>query len=191
MGERRSTSDTFELLNEYSLIFSITRDNSIYFPDQKDSIELVFTHPTDDQPSQINYGPGFFESYQALGDMQYIHGLNMKQNSSIQQLTDAAVVACRSMGGNLDSFELGNEINMEAPKYRPANYTLQSYVNEWNYKTAAIKAAYKKACPGAFPGFMAPSFVILDIIKSNWTAEALFQLGYDPKNLTKDLSFHK
>lgn len=115
----------------------------------------------------------------------------MKQNSSIQQLTDAAVVACRSMGTNLDSFELGNEINMEAPKYRPANYTLQSYVNEWNYKTAAIKAAVEKACPGASLGFMSPSFVILDIIKSNWTAEALFKLGYDPKNLTKDLSFHK
>ncbi|GLI73358.1 hypothetical protein PoHVEF18_001575 [Penicillium ochrochloron] len=167
-----------------------SQDNSIYVPDQKDGIELVFTNPTDDQPSQINYGPAFFESYQAFGDMNYIHGLNMKQNSSIQQLTDAAVVACRSMGTNLDSFELGNEINMEAPKYRPANYTLQSYVNEWNYKTAAIKAAVEKACPGASLGFMSPSFVILDIIKSNWTAEALFKLGYDPKNLTKDLSFH-
>ncbi|KAJ5370389.1 uncharacterized protein N7496_006481 [Penicillium cataractarum] len=167
-----------------------SQDNSIYYPDQNDSIELVFTNPTDDQPSQINYGPGFFESYQALGDMQYIHGLNMKQNSSIQQLTNAAVEACRSMGTNLDSFELGNEINMEAPEYRPANYTLQSYSNEWNYKTAAIKTAYEKACPGAFPGFMAPSFVFSDIVKNNWTAEELFQLGYDSKNLTKDLSFH-
>lgn len=178
-------------MKENSLILSNLRDNAIYFPDQTDSIDLVFTHPTDDQPSQINYGPGFFESYHALGNMKYIHGLNMKQNSSTQQLTDEAVEACRTMGANLDSYELGNEINMEAPNYRPANYTLQSYVNEWNYKTAAIKAAVEKACPGAFPGFMSPSFVILDIVKSNWTAEAMFQLGYDPKNLTKDLSFHK
>lgn len=123
--------------------------------------------------------------------MNYIHGLNMKQNSTIQQLTDAAVVACRSLGTNLDSFELGNEINMEAPKYRPANYTIQSYVDEWNYKTTAIKTAVEKACPGFFPGFMSPSFVILDLVKNNWTAEELFKLGYDPKNLTKDLSFHK
>lgn len=115
----------------------------------------------------------------------------MKQNSTIQQLTDAAVVACRSLGTNLDSFELGNEINMEAPKYRPANYTIQSYVDEWNYKTTAIKTAVEKACPGFFPGFMSPSFVILDLVKNNWTAEELFKLGYDPKNLTKDLSFHK
>lgn len=167
------------------------RDNAIYYPDQKDSIELIFTHPTDDQPSQINYGPAFFESYEALGDMKYIHGLNMKQNSSIQQLTDAAVEACRSMGTKLDSYELGNEINMEAPEYRPANYTLQSYADEWNYKTAAIKAAVEEACHSAFPGFMAPSFVIMDLVKNNWTAEDLFQLGYDPKNLTKELSFHK
>lgn len=123
--------------------------------------------------------------------MNYIHGLNMKQNSSIQQLTDAAVIACRSLGASLDSFELGNEINMEASKYRPANYTLQSYVDEWNYKTAAIEAAVEKGCPGTVLGFMSPSFVILDIIKSSWNAEALFQLGYDPKNLTKDLSYHK
>ncbi|KAF3384630.1 Beta-glucuronidase [Penicillium rolfsii] len=167
-----------------------SQDNSIYVPDQKDAIELIFTNPTDDQPSQINYSPAFFESYGAFGNMNYIHGLNMKQNSSLQQLTDAAVIACRSMGANLDSFELGNEINMEAPKYRPANYTLQSYVDEWNYKTTAIKATVEKACPGPFPGFMSPSFVILDIIKSTWNAEAVFQLGFDPKNLTKDLSYH-
>ena len=82
----------------------------------------------------------------------------------------------------LDYFGLGNEINMEAPKYRPANYTFQSYVNGWNYKTEAIQAAVEKVCLGAVLGFMSPSFLILDIIKSNWSAEALFQLGYDPKN---------
>lgn len=123
--------------------------------------------------------------------MKFIHGLNMKQNNSIQQLKDAALEACRSLGNNLDSFELGNEINFEAPKYRPANYTLSSYANEWNYKSEAIKAAFEEACPGAFPGFMAPSFVIMSLVKNNWTVEELFELGFDTKNLTKEISLHK
>lgn len=94
------------------------------------------------------------------------------------------------MSTNLDAFEQGNEINTEAPNYRPVNYTLQSYANEWNYKTAAIKTAYEKLCPGAFPGLMSPILVILDRLKNNYTAEALFQLGFSLKNLAEDLSFY-
>jgi hypothetical protein len=69
---------------------------------------------------------------------------------------------------------------------------MDDYVHEWNYKSAAVVAAVQKACPGKFPGFMAPSFVLLDFITPNgWTADGLYQLGYDRNNLTKILSFHK
>lgn len=115
----------------------------------------------------------------------------MNQNYSIKQLEDAAVEACTSMGPQLDLFELGNEWNFAPGEYRPANYSLLDYVHEWNHKTAVIKSAVEKACPGPFPGFMAPSFALLDFIPDGWTAEDLFGSGYDPKNLTRELSFHK
>lgn len=65
------------------------------------------------------------------------------------------------------------------------------YVHEWNHKSAAVTAAVQNACPGPFAGFMAPSFVLLNFIENQWSAEELFNLGYDPHNLTKELSFHK
>ena len=49
-------------------------------------------------------------------------------------------------------------------KYRAANYSLLDYVEEWNSKSAIVKSAVQKACPGSFPEFMAPSFALLDFM---------------------------
>lgn len=115
----------------------------------------------------------------------------MNQNHSTRELQDAAVEACTSIGPQLELFELGNEWNFAPGKYRPANYSMLDYVHEWNNKSAAIEAAVQRSCPGLFPGFMAPSFVLLSFIDNTWSAEELFRLGYDPKDLTRELSFHK
>lgn len=121
-----------------------------------------------------------------------MHGLNQNQNRSIRQLQDAAVEACTAIGPQLHLFELGNEWNFASDGYRSANYSMLDYVHEWNHKSSVIKEAVQKACPGSFPGFMAPSFILMDFIKGNgWSAEGLYSLGYDEKNLTKELSFHK
>jgi hypothetical protein len=114
----------------------------------------------------------------------------MNQNVSLHQLQLAAVEACTSIGPQLDIYELGNEWNLSGDEYRPANYSLLDYVNEWNQKSAFVKAAVQKACPGPFPGFMAPSFVFVDGM-TTWTAEELYSLDYDPHDLTKEISFHK
>jgi hypothetical protein len=179
------------LFHEYLAQYH-NRDHATYFPDQKDSIDLIYENPTDDQPIQINYGPSYFESYHTLSDVKYLHGLNMNYNSSDQQLKDSATEACASIGPSLHLFELGNEWNFAPGTYRAANYSLLDYVDEWNMKSEIVKKAVQKACPGFFPGFMAPSFVLIDkIVTTTWTAEELFKLGYDNKNLTKELSFHK
>ncbi|KAJ5653850.1 hypothetical protein N7490_000853 [Penicillium lividum] len=168
-----------------------TQDKSNYFPDQEEGIKLIFQKATDDQPYQINYGPAFFESYHTLGNINFFHGLNMNQNSSMEQLAEAAVVACQSIGPQLELFELGNEWNYAAKNYRPGNYSELDYTQEWNRKSAFVHVAVKKACPGLSPGFMAPSFVLLDDTDSSgWTAEELYNLGYDPNDLTRELSFH-
>ncbi|KAJ5770386.1 uncharacterized protein N7511_002437 [Penicillium nucicola] len=167
-----------------------SQDNSYYDPDQEENIKLIFAHPTDDQPETVFYGPTFFESYHTLGNINFFHGLNMKQNNSIQELQEAAVEACTSIGPQLKLFELGNEWNYEASIYRGANYSMPEYVDEWNSKSTAIKAAVQKACPGSFPGFMAPSFLVFSLFENGWSAEEVFNLGFDPYSLTKELSFH-
>ena len=168
------------------------RDHSNYIPDQEEAVELIFEHPTDDQPNQIKYGTAYFESYHALGKSHFSHGLNMNQNHTMQQLAAAAVEACRSIGRQLELFELGNEWNFAPGVYRSTNYSELDYAQEWNRKSAVVQAAVQKGCPGPFPGFLAPSFVLLDFVDTNgWTAEELYNLGYDPRNLTRELSFHK
>ncbi|KAJ5630806.1 uncharacterized protein N7484_010906 [Penicillium longicatenatum] len=166
-----------------------SQDKSNYYPDQEEGIKLTYANPTDDQPSEIKYGPAFFESYHTLGNVKFSHGLNMNQNASLHQLQLAAVEACTSIGPQLDIYELGNEWNFSGDEYRLANYSLLDYVNEWNKKSAFVKAAVQKACPGPFPGFMAPSFVFVDGM-TTWTAEELYNLDYDPHDLTKEISFH-
>ncbi|CAI7634346.1 unnamed protein product [Penicillium bialowiezense] len=168
-----------------------SQDHATYYPDQKDNIQLIYQNPGDDQPIQINYGPAFFESYHTLGEIKYLHGLNMNQNTSTKQLEIATVDACKAIGSQLHLFELGNEFNFAPGKYRAANYSLIDYANEWNTKSDVVKSAAEKACPGSFPGFMAPSLVLLDfIVNTTWTAEGLYKLGYDRHNLTRELCFH-
>ncbi|KAJ5676453.1 uncharacterized protein N7477_002086 [Penicillium maclennaniae] len=167
-----------------------SQDHSYYHPDQEENIQLIYANPNDDQPDTIYYGPTFFESYHTLGNVKFFHGLNLNQNHSIQILQEAAVEACTSIGPQLELFELGNEWNFAPGEYRAANYSMLDYVHEWNQKSAAVKAAAQKACPGPFPGFLAPSFVLGNIIESQWSAEEVFNLGYDPQSLTRELSFH-
>ncbi|KAJ5684626.1 uncharacterized protein N7477_000971 [Penicillium maclennaniae] len=144
-----------------------TQDKANYFPDQEKGIQLIFEKPTDDQPVQIDYGPAFFD----LRKQPLRHA-----NPSAPQLA---------------LFELGNEWNFASKNYRPGNYSELDYVEEWNQKSSFVKAAVHKACPGPFPGFMAPSFVLLsETDSSGWTAEELYSLGYDPHSLTRELSFH-
>lgn len=81
---------------------------------------------------------------------------------------------------------------MDPQRYRPAGYSAQDYVDEWNRKSAAVKDAVEKACPDIDLGFMAPTFIFLPgIVDPAYNAEDIYNLGYDPKNLTRELCFHK
>lgn len=154
-------------------------------------MQLIYANPDDDQPEQINYGPSYFESYHTLGKIQFVHGLNMNQNKSIKILQESAVVACTSIGPQLELFELGNEFNFAPGSYRSADYSLSDYVDEWNSKTVSIQSAVNDACTHASFGLMAPSLVVGDVANTEWTVEEMYRLGYDPKNLTKEVSMHK
>ena len=100
-------------------------------------------------------------------------------------------MACESIGSGLHLLEWGNEINWSPGTYRPANYTIEDYVDEWNEKTDIITSAVEKACPDYSSGYMAPSFIITDLFHSNWTVEKLFDLGYDQEGSIRELGMHK
>ncbi|KAJ5365473.1 hypothetical protein N7517_008359 [Penicillium concentricum] len=189
-----------------------TQDHSTYVSDQKESIHLIYKDPSDDQPERVTYGPGFFESYHTLGNIQYIHGLNLNE-SDPTHLGAATTQACKSIGSKLHLLELGNEFNLSPIMYRSPNYTIEDYVREWNAKSAYVRVTVQKACGGSFPGFMAPSFLLLDgvdmtplldqfpgdvtqgpmlhFVDPATTAEKLFnEDSYDKKSLIKELGFH-
>ncbi|CAG8408380.1 unnamed protein product [Penicillium salamii] len=169
---------------------SLTKDHATYFPEQKNNIDLVYQNPNNDQLIQVNYGPAFFESYHPLSDIKYLHGLNINQNTSKDQLEIFAMKAYVAIESQLHLLELGNEFNFAPGKYRVVNYSLLDYANEWNAKSETVKAAVDKAYSGRFPGFMAPSLVLLDfIVNTTWTGEDLYRLGYDQYNLTCELCF--
>lgn len=64
------------------------------------------------------------------------------------------------------------------------------YVYEWDNKSAAMKDAVQKACPGPFPGFFAPAFVMVDFLKNSWSAA--FQPWLRSSQLDQAaFSFHK
>lgn len=83
----------------------------MYFREQEENAKLVYQNLTDDQPFQIDYGPTFFESYHTLGEIKFLHGLNINQNSSIQQLQDWTTEACTSSRPQVHLFKLGNKFN--------------------------------------------------------------------------------
>lgn len=169
------------------------RDRAEYIPTMQKSIQNIFTSPDDDQPVHTNYGPAYFESYAALGDYPFIHGLNF--NLSLAQETSAVLEACRTVRNGNFLYELGNEINMEPARYRSKDYSMQDYVHEWNDKTAALRQAYEENCPGSSEfGLMAPSFILpyfhSDDI-NHWSMEEMYSNGYDPETLTREISAHQ
>lgn len=134
----------------------------------------------------------------------------MNQSDSIH-LETAAAQACKSLGPKLHLFELGNEFNIAPAMYRGLNYSMADYIHDWNAKSDSVKGTVQKACAD-FPGFMAPSFILLDGLDKHTlleklpaigkgsmpsfldtanTAENLFHQGYDDKKLVRELSFHK
>ncbi|RMJ23721.1 hypothetical protein PHISP_05401 [Aspergillus sp. HF37] len=116
----------------------------------------------------------------------------MAQNDSIERLTRAATAACTSIGSQLDLLEIGNEWNMDPQRYRPASYSAQDYVAEWNHKSVAVKAAVERACPDLDLGFIAPTFIVYpDYLDPAYTAEEIYSLGYDAKKLAREVGFHK
>ena len=159
-----------------------SQDNAYFVASQKEASILRFATPNADQPANLTFGPAFFESYHTWSETKFIHGFNLKANSTAdrQAVIDSAKVACRSLGGQALAWQLGNEADAYTfaaiGATRPPSYNEASYVEEWLNVTRAIRSSVESACPElASTEWYAPSFATspgfsqLDQIKA-WDA---------------------
>ncbi|KAI0474603.1 hypothetical protein F4859DRAFT_481356 [Xylaria cf. heliscus] len=126
-----------------------TQNSAVYYPNQTEAIIAPFSSPADDQPSKSMLGPAFMQSFRQLPTgTKYIYGLNFfnPENETLFNVGDGlaqcvleANAAYKALGDSLYAFEIGNEVDgWPGGQRRPANWTIQSYVTQWNQYATAI-----------------------------------------------------
>ena len=175
----------------YIRVGGSSQDNALFVEDQEDAVILNFATPTADQPANLTFGPKFFDSYHTWPDTSFIHGYNLKYNSTSARAALLAQVpyACSSLRNHLVGWELGNEADFYPivfpginatlfPAARPNNYREPQYVAEWRHWSEAIDDAVREHCPDIATTeklWYAPSFAdspklsVLDVVKT-WEA---------------------
>lgn len=147
-----------------------TQDYAVFNKSQTEPLIGIYNSAiTEDYPTTITIGPGFFDSYHTWPGTKYVHGFNLGRNSSTarQGLIDSAPYACKALeNGRLLHWELGNEPDLyktsaQGP-VRPPTWDEQDYVDEWVNYSREIRAAMRTACPelatDAAYKYYAPSF---------------------------------
>ncbi|KAL9096165.1 MAG: hypothetical protein Q9165_001688 [Trypethelium subeluteriae] len=134
------------------------------------TIGIIQPNLSSDYPTILTFGPPYFESYATWPDTRFSHGFNLGRNSSSARdaLLASVPYACAALGQDdrLNVWELGNEPDLYKTSaqgiVRPANWTEQSYVDEWLYWTGRIKEALQGNCSNLTTAteyqYMAPSF---------------------------------
>jgi hypothetical protein len=146
-----------------------------------------------DQPSALTIGPAWLESFKTFpAGTKYIYGLNFYDGAAgLVQTVAEAVPAFTELGKSLYAFEIGNEVNSWAgTSRRPANYTTQSYVDQWlEYAVAIVKgtnATQKRLFQAA--AFTAPRHWGNT---SDWNVESILRLGIGEGGMVKTVADHE
>lgn len=152
----------------------------------------TFTTPNSDQPTSVEIGPSFFNASQVLPD-SFTYGFNFALNTSTaeSQLQETADRVCRSIQ-TLSHLELGNENDLGPGRYRPLNYSVADYVDEWLSKSAIVASVVKSSCPDSRnPGFIWPSFAWDDYADQSYYPEEAINLALSRTSLITEISMHK
>ena len=152
-------------------------------------------------PTVLEYGGSFFESYQTFANTKFIHGFNLAKQGEgyLRNLEDGAIVACGALKGKLLYWELGNEPDMYAVSstlaangnVRPKNWNDAAYATEWLNVTRQIRQQMGYTCKDMVTAqaykFIAPSFAGTQGMDP-WEA---FQAGIDKDNIIAEFSSHR
>ncbi|KAI1323042.1 hypothetical protein F5Y16DRAFT_415293 [Xylariaceae sp. FL0255] len=126
-----------------------TQNSAVYFPNQTEAIIDPFDSVASDQPSYSYIGPAWMQSFQQFpSGTKYIYGLNFynPENETLFDVGDGlaqcvleASAVYNALGDSLYAFEIGNEVDgWPGGERRPANWTIQDYVTQWNQYATAI-----------------------------------------------------
>ncbi|KAH8650916.1 hypothetical protein BGZ60DRAFT_508900 [Tricladium varicosporioides] len=145
-----------------------------------------------DQPSSLSIGPLWLESFKTFPKgIQYIFGLSFYDGDyGLQQTLLEAIPAVKELGSSLYAFEIGNEVDgWPGGSRRPANYTVQSYVDQWLMFAKAIGNATNTQ---GQPLFQAAAFEAPRHLgdTSLWNAESILRDGIAKTGLVKTISDH-
>ncbi|RAK81712.1 glycosyl hydrolase family 79 C-terminal domain-containing protein [Aspergillus fijiensis CBS 313.89] len=126
-----------------------TQNSAVYYPDQTEALIDPFDSIASSQPRHSYFGPAFLQSFRQFpAGSKYIFGLNFfnAENETLFDVGDGlaqcvleAHAAYHAIGDALYGFEIGNEVDSWARgQRRPANWTIQDYVDQWNEYASAI-----------------------------------------------------
>ncbi|KAI9659153.1 MAG: hypothetical protein M1821_002113 [Bathelium mastoideum] len=176
-----------------------TANRAIYYPNQTEAVILTFSEPGADQPSAMTIGPKWVESFQQFpSGTQYIYNLNFNDGESgLNQTVMEAESAFHGLSQSLYAYEIGNEVDgWPGSSRRPANWTLQDYVDQWLlYATAigkdAIGSSLDQSLEPLFQGcaFEAPRK--LEVSSIVWNVANAIRDGMARSHRLKTVSDHE
>lgn len=179
----------------YVRVGGSSQDNAEFVESQTQGAILNFATPTSDQPSNLTYGPAYFESYQTWPNVSFVHGFNIAENSTEAHEAQLASIpyACKALDGRLLAWQIGNEPDLlYILQERAASYDDAAYVAEWLNLTRGIDAAVKKACPAASKTeWYAPSFAAATDLPAVIEQTEAFRLGLDTDRNLKVFDAHQ
>ncbi|KIM94392.1 glycoside hydrolase family 79 protein [Oidiodendron maius Zn] len=148
---RQVVQNLYDISGEYPIfrVGGSTQNSAVYYPNQTEAIIDPFNSVASDQPSKSMLGPAWMQSFQQFPrGTKYIYGLNFfnpanetlfNVGNGLSQCVLEANAAYTALGDSLYAFEIGNEVDgWPGGSRRPANWTIQSYVNQWNQYATAI-----------------------------------------------------
>ncbi|PIG83921.1 putative glycoside hydrolase family 79 protein [Aspergillus arachidicola] len=148
---RQMLQNLYDISGAYPIIRvgGSTQNAGVYYPNQTEAIIAPFSSVAADQPSHSFIGPSWFESFRQFPNgTQYIYGLNffnpvnetyLEVGGGLDQCVLEAHAAHEAMGDSLYAFEIGNEVDgWGNDTHRPGDWTIQSYVDQWNEYASAI-----------------------------------------------------
>ncbi|KAH8897390.1 hypothetical protein GQ53DRAFT_818660 [Thozetella sp. PMI_491] len=148
---RQVIQNLYDISGAYPIIRAggSTQSSAVYYTDQAEAIIDPFSSPSSDQPSKSFLGPAWMQSFQQFPKgTKYIYGLNFfnPKNETLFNVGDGlsqcvleAHAAYTALRDSLYAFEIGNEVDGWAGgSRRPSNWSIQSYVTQWNEYATAI-----------------------------------------------------
>jgi hypothetical protein len=193
LGRYLVASDSLDKLTDLHSYHS--RDRTYFIPDQEQSIIILQTG-ADAIPRNLSIGPAFFEGFNQFPDARFHFHINLARNDS--GALDAAVAeaqeAVNYIKGNLESLEIGNEVDVFRGTVRPLNWTVADFVSQWlEYSEAITEQVLQNNSFGLDPDLIWQAPVYAKPLPRNpgFDIPNTFDNGINKNNNIKSSSVHQ